>query len=143
MSESEGYHYRKEQANEHSACKATTSVHSYFAHARVPASVIRTRATSNLRPPPPTTTRSAVAVASPARTRSMICAVEKRCARKIASLQPSGHDASNSSARRRSGWGPWRRPRGLAAVDWVGNFQDTTPRPSGAQRQRSGLGLSE
>jgi hypothetical protein len=54
-------------------------------------------------PPAPTITRWLWAVASPARTRSTTCAVEKPCARKIASVQPSGEAASNSRARRRSG----------------------------------------
>jgi hypothetical protein len=57
------------------------------------------------------TTRWLCAVASPARTRPTICAVEKPCARKIASLQPSGEAASNSRARRRLALGPWRRWR--------------------------------
>jgi len=59
---------------------------------------------------PPATTRWLCAVASPARTRSTICRTEKPCARHIASVQPSREAASNSSARWRSGWGPWRRP---------------------------------
>jgi hypothetical protein len=55
--------------------------------ARRPASVIRTRATSIVCRP--ATTRAAVAVASPARTRSIIRSVVKPCASMIASVQPS------------------------------------------------------
>src|SRR5262249_35268716 len=54
---------------------------------------------------PPATTRSGVALASPARTNSTICGIVTPCARRIASVQPSRHDASNSSARRRAGLG--------------------------------------
>ena len=42
----------------------------------------------------------ALAVASPARTSSTICATVKPCASRIDSVQPSRHGASNSSARR-------------------------------------------
>jgi hypothetical protein len=48
----------------------------------------------------PATTRSAVAVASPARTSSTICGIEKPWASVIASVQPSRQEASSSSARR-------------------------------------------
>src|SRR5262245_13661880 len=40
----------------------------------------------------------AVRSREPSATRSTICAVEKSCARKITSVQPSGEAASNSSA---------------------------------------------
>jgi hypothetical protein len=70
---------------------------------RRPASVIFTRATSSTRWP--ATTRSVVAVVSPARTGSTICLIVKPWASKIASVRPSRQEASNSSARRRSGLG--------------------------------------
>ena len=65
--------------------------------ARRPASVIRTR---DLDPASATADSHALAVRSrePSATRSTICAVEKSCARKITSVQPSGEAASNSSA---------------------------------------------
>ena len=65
--------------------------------ARRPASVIRTR---DLDPASATADSRALAVRSrePSATRSTICAVEKSCARKITSVQPSGEAASNSSA---------------------------------------------
>jgi hypothetical protein len=79
--------------------------------ARRPASVIRTRVISIVREP--ATTRSAVAIASPARTSSTICAIVKPWASIIVSVQPWRHEASNSSARRRSGLGRRRRVRAL------------------------------
>ena len=64
-----------------------------------PASVIRTRATMIGRAP--AITRPVVAVASPVRISSTICSTVKPCESMIASVQPSGHSASSSSARRR------------------------------------------
>jgi hypothetical protein len=64
-----------------------------------PASVIRTRATSI--DCGPTAIRSAVAVGSPARGSPAIYAVVKPCARRIASVQPSGPEAASSSSARR------------------------------------------
>ncbi len=49
----------------------------------------------------PATTRSVVALASPARTISTSISTVKPCASMIASVQPSRQEASNSSARRR------------------------------------------
>jgi hypothetical protein len=66
---------------------------------RRPSAVILTRATSIARLP--ATTRSAVAVASPARTSLTIYSIVKPCAIMIASVRRSLHDASSSSARRR------------------------------------------
>src|SRR5262245_41752592 len=63
----------------------------------------------------------AVRSREPSVTRPTICAVEKSCARKITSVQPSGEAASNSSARRRVAGG-LRLPalrRGLPTDDIV------------------------
>ena len=64
-----------------------------------PASVILTRATSMVRGP--ITTRSVVAVASPARTSSTSCSTVKPCASRTKLVTPSGQEASSSRARRR------------------------------------------
>ena len=69
-----------------------------FANARRPALVIRTTATSISCLP--ARIRSGVAVASPVRTSSTICATVNPCARMIASVAPSREAASNSSAQR-------------------------------------------
>ncbi len=75
--------------------------------------MIRTRAISIGRP---ATTRSAVAVASPASTSLTICGTEKPCASIIDSVQPSRQEASNSSARRRSDFGPRRRRKSVVGM---------------------------
>src|SRR5215470_964899 len=63
----------------------------------------------------PATTRSAVAVASPARTRSTICATVKPCASMTVSVQPSRDAASNSSARVGHGGAPRSSASGSAS----------------------------
>jgi hypothetical protein len=78
-----------------------------FASARRPASVMRTSATSILRPA--ATTRSTSAVASPARMSCATCGIVNPCAKSSASVQPSRHAASSSSARRRVGFESRRR----------------------------------
>src|SRR5262249_32820569 len=75
--------------------------------ARQPASLIFTRATSDILPS--ATMRSACADASPARTSSSSISAVNPFANISASVQPSGDAASSSRARRRSGLGPWRR----------------------------------
>src|SRR5262249_53141424 len=72
-----------------------------------PASVIFMRTTSAGRPP--ATICSGVAIARPAMHRSTSRGTGKPCASMIASVQPSGEAASNSSARRRSGLEAARR----------------------------------
>jgi hypothetical protein len=80
-----------------------------FSSTRRPAAVIRTLATSILREP--ATTRSAVAVARPASTSSIMSLIANPCACRMPSGQPLSQDASNSSARMRSGLMSrlWRR----------------------------------
>jgi hypothetical protein len=76
------------EANVISGRSAASLLHCFaFASAFRPASVIRSVATSILRPP--ATTRSAVAVASPARTSSTSISIVKPCASRIASVAPS------------------------------------------------------
>jgi hypothetical protein len=87
-----------------------------------PASVILTRATSIVRAP--TATRSAFIVASPAWTNSTICSAVRPRASMIASEQPSGLEASSSSARRRSGLGP-RLGRSVGCLGYAGHNVDT------------------
>jgi len=65
-----------------------------------PASVILTLATSMVFRP--MTMRSAVAVASPARTMLAICSTVKQSAARIASEQPSGQEGSGSRAAARA-----------------------------------------
>src|SRR5262249_57212435 len=60
-----------------------------------------------------------VTLARPARTSATSCGTVKPCASMIASVAPSGELASSSSARRRSGWGSWRRRRGWD-MEWAG-----------------------
>jgi hypothetical protein len=80
-----------------------------FSSTRRPAAVIRTLATSILREP--AITRSAVAVARPASTSSIMSLIANPCACRMPSGQPLSQDASNSSARMRSGLMSrlWRR----------------------------------
>jgi hypothetical protein len=79
---------------------------------------------------------------SPALIGSTIMSIEKPCASISASVQPScWQPASNSSARRRSGWGPWRRWRGWGMEQWrwclVGALKDI--RRSETVRGRKGM----
>jgi Histidine kinase-, DNA gyrase B-, and HSP90-like ATPase len=85
--------------------------HRSSASARRPASVIRMRVTCIERPP--ATARSVCAVANPARIRSARKSVVNPGASTIASAQPPGDAASNSSARRRSVLRLLARRRGL------------------------------
>jgi hypothetical protein len=80
-----------------------------FSSTRRPAAVIRTLATSILREP--AIIRSAVAVARPASTSSIMPLIANPCACRMPSGQPLSQDASNSSARMRSGLMSrlWRR----------------------------------
>src|SRR5262245_65673677 len=68
--------------------------------------------------------RSAFVVASPAWTNSTICSTVKPRASRIASEQPSGLEASSSSARRRSGLGP-RLGRSVGCLGYAGHNVDT------------------
>jgi hypothetical protein len=72
-----------------------------FSSTRRPAAVMRTLATSILREP--AIIRSAVAVARPASTSSIMPLIANPCACRMPSGQPLSQDASNSSARMRSG----------------------------------------
>src|SRR5215475_3782582 len=87
-----------------------------------PVSVILIFATSIVRPT--IATRSAFVVASPAWTNSSICSTVKPRASMIASEQPSGLEASSSSARRRSGLGP-RLRRSVGCLGYAGHNVDT------------------
>ena len=87
-----------------------------------PVSVILIFATSIVRPT--IATRSAFVVASPAWTNSTICSAVKPRASRIASEQPSGLEASSSSARRRSGLGP-RLGRSVGCLGYAGHNVDT------------------
>jgi hypothetical protein len=95
---------------------------------RRPVSVTRTRATSIDRPP--ATTRSVPAVASPCRIRSASMLAANPCATIIASVQPSGDTASNSSALRRVAGG-----LRLRLCVSMGRERRTKAWTSGAQRQ--------
>jgi hypothetical protein len=97
---------------------------------RRPSSVIRTVATSNVREP--ATTRSAVAVASPARTSSTICSVVNPCARMSPSVQPSGRSRQferadgvgfkGALAARRRHWWFWIPRKPIHPAYWLLHF---------------------
>jgi hypothetical protein len=92
-------------------CPATSN-HAPLASTRRPSSVIRTRATSIVRPA--ATTRSAFAVASPARISSTRKSVKKPCASMIASVQR--RDCPRAI---RARGGEWREGCACARAAWV------------------------
>jgi hypothetical protein len=111
-----------------------------FSSARRPAAVIRTLATSIVREP--AVTRSALDFARPAWTSSTMSLIANPCACRMPSGQPLSQDASNSSARMRSGLMSRRRCGGRIVSSLPGSYRFNRHRGTLFQRMEPNSSLA-